>query len=231
MFRSEYIQLLQVLVWPLLAGAIIFVFWRRIGKVRIGPIEVEIRREMDEAALKASPILGDVSLDERNRADRVAQLAKQTDVAVVRHQIDALAIEYDFLRASMPRGEKRTREMQKVVSKMRVIGRAAHGIRYELAAAPSPGRRLQAVACLQVFSDYEMLDWLAERVCREKPFISYHALVALYAAASGSDARLHLNDVQSAYAVAKKIRPELADGDRLRELDLLENKVAELQRK
>jgi hypothetical protein len=42
-----------------------------------------------------------------------------------------------------PSGNKRTRLLEKVLSKM------------------PPGHRLQAVACLQVLPDWELLDWLA----------------------------------------------------------------------
>src|SRR5215207_9214061 len=49
--------------------------------------------------------------------------------------------------------------------------------------APRRGERLAAVTVLQVIPDPEYLPWLVDRIAAEKPFIGYHAAVALLAAA------------------------------------------------
>jgi hypothetical protein len=138
-------------------------------------ITKELNRSADQAALGLS---SGPSKEELRGAIEVEDLAKN-DVAIIRQQVSGLAFEYDNLRGLLPSGDKRTRLLEKVLSKMRTIGRAAYGIRYELMASPSPGHRLQAVARLQVLPDWELLDWLARCVSEERRFIAYHALIAL----------------------------------------------------
>lgn len=57
---------------------------------------------------------------------------------------------------------------------------------HELLSTAHPGHRLAAVTVLQVLPDPEHLPWLVERIAAEKPFIGYHAAVALLAAARES---------------------------------------------
>jgi hypothetical protein len=98
-------------------------------------IKAEIQTELNKAAEEAAPLAGlskGASPDELQRAVKVAEIARQGDIALVRQQVDSLATEYENIRAAMPPGDPRTRRMEVVVSKMRTIGRAAFPIRYEL---------------------------------------------------------------------------------------------------
>jgi hypothetical protein len=226
--------------WPVLALVVIAKFspqlvglLSRMTKVEWLGIKAEIQTELNKAAAEAAPLAGlskGASTDELQRAVKVAEIAGQGDIALVRQQVDTLAIEYENIRAAMPPGDPRTRRMEVVVSKMRTIGRAAFPIRYELIQSPSPGRRLQAIASLQVLPDFDLLDWLADRIRVEKPFIGYHAVVALNAAVRDPHARRHLNNLEAALKSAKEGSQGLPrDSDRMQALSEFENATAALR--
>ncbi len=128
-----------------------------------------------EAELRSGPSEGEL-----NRAGVVKNLLVDTPHSVITAQAEALAAEYERVRASMLPGSDRTRAMEVVVSKMRTIGQAFFPMRYEFAPSPSPGKRLMVIASLEVSPDFDMLDWLVDRVRAEKPFLQYHALVAIF---------------------------------------------------
>lgn len=125
-----------------------------------------------------------------NAGEPVAQVAEQltrqtldTDLAIVRQQVRAAAEEYRSLRVTMPKGAARTRRMEVVASNLRTLAQSTFGLLPELTKSDDPGSRLAAVSALQVIPDVRYLDWLAERMSTEKPFVGYHAAVALLAAA------------------------------------------------
>ncbi len=73
--------------------------------------------------------------------------------------------------------------MEVIASNLRTLAQSTFGLLRELMASDSPGERLAAVSTLQAIPDARFLGWLAERIPAEKPFIGYHAAVALLAAA------------------------------------------------
>ncbi|MGH6802048.1 MAG: hypothetical protein ACREC3_01610, partial [Methyloceanibacter sp.] len=159
------------------------------------------------------------SASEIARASSIEEQAASTDLSLLRREAAKLAREYEITRASMPPGDNRTRRMEIVVAKMRVLGRALFAIRHEYMTSPSPGFRLVAIACMQVRPDYESLDWLAERI-GEKPFVGYHALVALLVAARDPLAPHYKDALKAALAKLEPLRPSLAaDADRAQTLD------------
>jgi hypothetical protein len=178
----------------------------------------KIRQVVDEEAQAAS----NTNLLESGRqpterqleaAGKVAQLASQADTSVVRQQMLDLAHEYERIRAVMPPGDERTRKMEIVVAKMRTLALACNSLLPEFANSQSPGERLAAVAMLQVKPEPAHLDWLASRLSKEKPFIGYHASVALLSAVRtlGVSKR---DELQNAI---EKARTEL--GDELKDTD------------
>jgi len=120
-----------------------------------------------------------VSDNERAAAQDVAQLAKSENLEQRRERVVELAREYDSVRASMTASDERTRRLEVVASKMRALSLACYDLLPVLAASPSAGHRLAAVSFLEVKPNPEYLDWLADRVAKEKPFIGYHAAWAL----------------------------------------------------
>ena len=232
---------ISAIAWPVLAFLLIFMFRPQVRDVIRGIKEFEIfgvkgkiQNEINQSAQAAEKSEG-LSLGptpgEITRAIQVDKLASATDLAFVRQQVDELAAEYERVRGSMRVSDTRTRAMEVVVSKMRTIGRAAYPLRHELSVSASPGHRLQAIASLQVMPDYDLLDWLANRIDRERPFVGYHALVALNTAAADERAAANLDRIENALAIVREKRSAFSrDTDRQRLVERLETQVKRLQK-
>lgn len=139
-----------------------------------------------------------------------------------------LAKEYDRIRREMPAGDERTRIMAGVFSRMKIETSKVQGLLSSYEQSSSAGERLMAIAILTMFPDIRHLDWLAERLDpeQEKPFIAYHAAVALLEAVTSlppeNCARLH-----GALARAKILALRLkGDPDRLNVLSRAEQELA-----
>jgi hypothetical protein len=112
---------------------------------------------------------------------------------------------------------------------MRVLGLAAVRLLPELTESSSPGKRLAAAASLQVKPNAIYIEWLAERFSIEKPFIQYHAAVALSSAARLLDER-NRSRLETAVASAKqKLGPAYMATDRWGALDEAESILKEEQ--
>jgi hypothetical protein len=116
-------------------------------------------------------------------AERATEGATESDLASIRGRVAAAAQEYERIRDQMSSGALRTRRMEVVASQMRTLAQGSFALLPELSVSDSPGRRLAAVTVLQVIPDPRYLSWLVDRIESEKPFIGYHAAVALLAAA------------------------------------------------
>jgi len=116
-------------------------------------------------------------------AEQAGRLTPESDLSVVRKQVSTLAKDYETTRETMRAGDARTRAMTSIVSKMRTLALSIYPLLPDLVNSPSAGERLAAVATLQELPNPEYLTWLANRVGVEKPFIGYHASVALLVAA------------------------------------------------
>lgn len=182
-------------------------------------------------ALTESDIEGSSLYDERkNRNLREAEIlggpetapgeAKQAVVPgesdAVRRQVGILARQYDELRASLSSGGLRTQRMEEICSQLRKLAPSLkQATAAELQGAGSPGERLAAVAWSQVYPQLADLGWLADRIGAEKPFIGYHAGLALLAAARNRsiDAGQVLAAIQRAQSL---LEPTDAGSDRAR---------------
>lgn len=122
-------------------------------------------------------------------AEQVAKIAADAPRTEILDQIGSLSRDYISVRAQMPASSRRTQAMNDIFAQMRAIGIAAAPMRYELGASPSPGKRLQAIASLQMAPDLDMVVWLLDRVYQEVAHISYQALIALHIAARSDNAR------------------------------------------
>ena len=235
-------EFISAVAWPVLVVVLLLLFRHEIVSMLGGVTEFEmfgvkakvarqVAAELDKSAEAASQMPGlssAVTEGEKSRAEAVARLA-QADMSLVAQQVDALAAEYEYIRQTMLPGDERTRRMEVIVAKMRTLGRAAYPLRHELAASLSPGKRLQAIATLQVMPDYDLLDWLAERAGLERPFVVYHVLVALNMAASEQAARRHADALQHALTNAERQRGGFgADTDRAQMLNQFKARVEAL---
>jgi hypothetical protein len=146
----------------------------------------QIDRTLDSVGAEAArkPIAtgsGDdpVSTDQRVAAARVERLAQKLDGEDLRAQVQALAREYESVRASMQAGDARTRQMEIVASKMRALSLACYELLPVLTQSPSAGERLAAISFLEVKPSMDYATWLADRITQEMPFVMYHAAWAL----------------------------------------------------
>lgn len=92
-----------------------------------------------------------------------------------------LAKDYDQIRRDMSSGDERTRRMEGVFSRMKIEAPKIKDLLSSFQESGSAGERLIAIAVLNMFPNVKHLNWLAERMDpeQEKPFVSYHAAVAL----------------------------------------------------
>lgn len=216
--------LISAIAWP---GALIVGFFlfkpemrkaiSRIIALKAFGVEAKLASELAGAAENANKT-GNPSesptKDEIERSIKIEEITNQDDMGLIRREVEELAGKYELTRVSMPPGDERTRRLEVIVSQMRTIGRAAIRLRYELTSSSSPGKRLQAIASLQVAPDYDLVDWLAGRVSVERPFVAYHALVALKVAASDELARGNLEYLDHALEIVNKSTAAFKAGDR-----------------
>ncbi len=147
--------------------------------------EVQKQVEASAAAVLSSPANeppATITSDDIRRAAEVGVLSSGLSPESIRAQIDQISAEYEGVRAQMPSGPARTKQMGAVMAKMRTLARAVFPYRHELMGSPSPGQRLFAIAALQLVPDYNLLDWLATSVSKEVPYIQFQALNALMTA-------------------------------------------------
>jgi hypothetical protein len=159
-----------------------------------------------------SPEVGAVSDDRRGGGEESATATE------TRSKVTSLAQRYESLRAKLKPGADRTQKLEEVLSETRKLApQIDEATRMELQNSGSPGERLAAVAWLQVYPRADALLWLADRIGAEKPFIGYHAAVALLAAARDPsvDAKQVFDAVKRAQAY---LEPSDAGTDRAKVL-------------
>jgi hypothetical protein len=241
-YLKGFTEFFNAVAWPgtFLVGLFVFRpelvdFIKGIDKVKLpfGEISRKIRGELQQSAEEAGAAKGLSSAPTQGellRAAEVERFAAKTDIATIRVQAEELASEYEHVRHTMLPGDTRTRKMEVVVSKMRTLARAFYPLRHDFANSASPGRRLMAIAALQIDPDYDMLDWLADRLAIEKPFVGYHAVVALLVAVKTEKAKAYLPAIESALEKAEQSRGALpAKSDRIQTLDAVQRELAKLK--
>jgi hypothetical protein len=134
-----------------------------------------------------------VSPNEKFAAARVKRLAEKADTEHLRAQVEALAREYESVRAAMEPGPARTKAMEVVATKMRTLMPGCGMLMPILINSHSPGQRLAAISYLEAQPSREYLDWLGERFSAEMPFVLFHAAWALRHAAR----RLPVSDLDA----------------------------------
>jgi len=141
-----------------------------------------------------------------------------------------LAKEYDQIRRTMSAGDERTRIMEGVFSRMKITAPKVQGSLSAFQQSGSAGERLMAVAVLDMFPEANHLAWLAGRLDpeQEKPFVAYHAAVALLDAVTNLPSE-DCAKLEVALAEAKRLALRLK-GDPAR-LNVLARAQEELARK
>ena len=142
-------------------------------------------------------------------AERITRGIPAADLDATRRQVTQMAREYERIRETQVASHDRTRKMEVVASRMRSLALSTYPLLPEFANSDSPGKRLCAVTTLQALPRADFLQWLAERLPTEKPFMGYHAALALLNAARALDVE-DLPKVRDAIAEARasKLDPD-----------------------
>jgi hypothetical protein len=151
------------------------------SRIKFGEIDVEIDRSAREAE-KREALTNEVPASEIAAAARVGRMVESSDLSNIRARMLEFAREYEATRANMKPSPERTQAMNAIVAKMRTLGIAATPLLRDLATdGDSPGKRLAALAILQLAPDLSYLDWVVERMRHEQPFLLFHASLVLLA--------------------------------------------------
>jgi hypothetical protein len=155
---------------------------------------------------------------------RVTRVLSDEDRAATWQRIKELGGQYDKLRQPPPfgmlAGSERTRRMEVIASDLRSLALSSYPLLPELVASHSAGLRLAAVTALQAVPDPAYLEWLGARIEVEKPFIGYHAALALLSSARSVDIK-ELGQVRAAVDGARRSAQRLRpDTDRSATLEL-----------
>ena len=199
--------IIHALAWPVVAALVLILYRTRIvtllevitnkiataTKVKAWQFEVETtEREITEVIQKAGEAGGGgiekgkipsnqlQAAQEVNKKLHDSQISERRAVGVVQSQIRSLVDEYERIRAEMPPGGLRTREMNEVAAKMRTLSLAARPLLRSLTAGRSAGERLAAICILQMVPELGFFHWLIERLNNEdQPFLLFQAAVAV----------------------------------------------------
>jgi hypothetical protein len=196
--------LISALVWPAIVGIFLIRYRKQVGEafsalatrvsqaegLDLGPLKIALKKSADIATqIPAAP----APKDQQEAIKEQAKLGKLLHAEVVqdpgmlpeiRKKMDELARQYEFLRAARDSQSRRASDaeivqMNKVVSQMRALALSAVPYWKDYADSDRPGDRLAAVVIIQMSPDPKFLPWLAERFRTERPFVFYHAALAL----------------------------------------------------
>jgi hypothetical protein len=195
-YVSVFSELVRAAAWPLLFGILVITQRRPLGRllealielvqhsnhIKLGDmIDVEVDRSAKEAQNREVPAV-EVTPNEIEAAARVGRIAESSDLSTIRARMLEFAREYEATRSNMKPSPDRTRAMNAIVAKMRTLGIAATPLLREFAHdKSSPGKRLAALAILELAPDLNYLGWIVERMSNEQPFILFHASLVLLA--------------------------------------------------
>ena len=231
---SNLVDLAVGLAWP---ATIVFAIWafqqpvtRLIGRIKgasyeKGKFSLEMHEAVERSGVEAerSGKKADAPSEaEVVRAHMIANAAPDPDA--VRAAMEDLADQYDTIRRFNLPSSNRTAKMEGMVARMRTLAEAAFPLRRRFAESTSAGQRLATIAMLEVKPDHSMVDWLRDRVLseNEKPFVAYHALVALLAASQDPAADTTQRAQLATVAAMLNANTSFgADADRRRLLDRL----------
>jgi hypothetical protein len=168
----------------------------------------------------------------REEARTSRSLPSEAPLAIdptAQQEVVDLAALYEQIRRDMPSGDPRTRRMADVFAKMKARAARVLPMLRELQQSESAGKRLSAVAILQMFPRSDQLDWLAHRLDpeEEKPFLGYQAAMGLLEAVRGLPAT-DCSEVRKAITLARTLGARLkGDTDRLNVLSTAERELAQ----
>lgn len=197
---ESFVTLIGSLAWPIVVSAVLILYRGELREfvailiqrlrsgddVNIGG--VAIARKAIASAISAIPVtpsdkaVPKVQVENARKLEEAVEsagVAPAKSAELVRDRIDHLATLYETTRDSMPKSDERTEALDHITAQMRTLALLARPLLSELVISTRPGERLAAIAILQVHPDPSYLNWLAERMSVEFPFIFFHASLAL----------------------------------------------------
>ncbi len=218
-------------LWPAFFAVIMIAYRREIraSLARLPSLIDRARRvkgpgiEVDLDALAASaPVSGEITTDQLRAAEELILSSGVAERDRLLSRLDALCIQYDAVRRTMPAGSQRTREMTQIIAKMRAIGPSLSSTIEVFKGSGSAGSRLAAIAMMQMEPAKADIPWLKARFANELPFIFYHAALALTNAA-GTTSELRAAAVNAAAEALQIVRSfkGIPDAETIRVLQAL----------
>lgn len=134
---------------------------------------------MENLAEKPDLDKGAVTIDQITVASQIEMDACKIGLDHLLKELDRLCLEYDQVRRVMLSSPSRTREMTKILVKMRGLSSALSSYVEIYKSSGSPGSRLAAIAIMPMQPDLVDIEWIIERFRKEYPFAFYHAALAL----------------------------------------------------
>lgn len=182
-----FVEIVKVLVWPVFLLVALYVtrdqlpsFIKKVKRVKLhGLGEIEFSDVlMNEATTYSGNLLNLPSDDEVAKIIEISKLAKEKNIDIEKI-IKNLSFEYDLIRVSLDRSQKRTKLMDEKAMAMRLLGTVAVPIREKLALSSQAGERLAAIMSLQVSPCPFYIEWLYGCINEERAFLQCHSLLAL----------------------------------------------------
>lgn len=184
--------LVGALAWPIAVFGIVFILRKelkaiaakvptaldRMQSIKIGVVEAQLKGLADQAAKNEegkAPVTPEQIRVAANLQARSAEIGKDQLLS----QLDRLSIEYDTVRRTMRGGSERTQEMTKILVQMRGLAPAVSDMMEAYKTSGAAGSRLAAIAMMQMEPEKADIPWLRDRFKSERPFIFYHAALAL----------------------------------------------------
>jgi hypothetical protein len=187
---------------------------------------VDLYRKLTNQPGVVPPVLGEIVNPNTLYAKTPVPAPSSPREDAVRQRINELARAYQDVRKNMFAGDARTRKMEVIAAKMRASACDAYFLLDYLAKNPEPGCRLAAVSLLEARPNAEYLLWLSGRLAPEKPFVGYHAAIALFVAARTLESEFRPQVREAITRARALLGSGLETTDRARTLDAA---LAELQ--
>ncbi|PZU08558.1 hypothetical protein [Sphingomonas sp.] len=181
--------LIGALVWPMAIVTALMIFrdpireasrnlpalLGRMQKVKLGAFEAELSAKTAGLVEEAIDAPGEISFSQIRSAASVKLAARGIGDAALHDQLEKLCLEYETIRKAMPSGQARTRAMVEVLVKLRTLAPTVEHFLAELKASSSAGKRLAAVAIMQVDPGLADLPWIVDRFRQDDPFLFFQA--------------------------------------------------------
>ena len=197
-------DLISAIAWPALVAVLLIRFRKEVAAclaalasrlsqaegLELGPVKITMKK----SAELAGSIPKDPDPEDQQKAIREqTKLGKELRAEVindpamlsqVRSQMDNLARQYELLRQARDAQSRMATDteivqMNKVVSQMRALALSCVPYWKDYADSDRPGDHLAAVVIVQMSPDPKYLEWLGERFRKDRPFVFYHAALAL----------------------------------------------------